>query len=50
VFDRRGELVRKFKVTRAPAVLLVERDGNVRARCGPDAVSVRALLEEMAGR
>ncbi len=50
VFDRRGELVRRFKVTRAPAILLVERNGDVRSRCGPDPASVRALLEEMAHR
>lgn len=50
VLDRRAELVRRFQVTRAPAVLLVERDGRVRARCGPDAAEVRALLLEMAKR
>ncbi len=50
VFDRRGELLRKFTVTRAPAVLLVERDGTVRARCGPEATAVRALLEQMGRR
>lgn len=50
VFDRRGELVRRFKVTRAPAVLLVEPNGDVRARSGPEPAAVRALLEEMAHR
>ena len=50
VVDFHGELVRFFQVTKAPAVLLVERDGKVRARCGPEAVDVRALLETMADR
>lgn len=50
VFDRRGELVRRFQVTRAPAVLLVEKDGRVRARCGPDPAEVQALVREMAQR
>ena len=50
VFDRRGELVRRFKVTRAPTVLLVEKGGDVRARSGPEPASVRAVLEEMAHR
>ena len=44
------ELVRRFQVTRAPAVLLVEADGRVRSRCGPEAAEVRALLLEMAKR
>ena len=38
VLDRRGELVRRFKVTRAPAVLLVEAErrgpGALRSRTG----------------
>ena len=50
VLDRRAELVRRFQVTRAPAVLLVEADGRVRSRCGPEAAEVRALLLEMAKR
>jgi thiol-disulfide isomerase/thioredoxin len=50
VFDRRGELVRRFQVTRAPAVLLVEKDGKVRARCGPDPAEVQAIVREMAQR
>ena len=50
VIDRRGELVRRFKVTRAPAVLLVERDGTVRARSGPDPAEVRQMLQGMANR
>lgn len=50
VFDRRGELVRRFQVTRAPAVLLVERDGTVRARCGPDPAAVQSIVREMAQR
>ena len=50
VMDRRGELVRRFKVTRAPAVLLVEQSGAVRARSGPSPDEVRALLRGMAAR
>ena len=50
VFDRRGELVRRFQVTRAPAVLLVEKDGRVRARCGPDPAEVQSIMREMAQR
>jgi hypothetical protein len=50
VFDRRGELLRRFQVTKAPAVLLVEKDGTVRARCGPDPADVQTLVREMAKR
>jgi thiol-disulfide isomerase/thioredoxin len=50
VLDRRGELVRRFKVTRAPAVLLVEPSGAVRARSGPAPEEVRELLRGMATR
>lgn len=44
VSDRRGELLRRFQVTRAPGVLIVEKDGTVRARCGPAPAEVRELL------
>lgn len=50
VFDRRGELLRRFQVTKAPAVLLVGRDGKVRSRCGPDPADVAAIVREMARR
>lgn len=50
VLDRRGELVRRFRVTRAPAVLLVEPDGSVRARSGPDPAGVRQILQGMTNR
>ncbi len=50
VLDRRGELVRRFRVTRAPAVLLVDSDGSVRARSGPDPAEVRQLLQRMTRR
>ena len=50
VLDRRGELVRRFKVTRAPAVLLVEASGVVRARSGPAPDEVRELVRGMATR
>jgi len=50
VLDRRGELLRRFKVTRAPTVLLVGRRGEVIERAGPDTSQVRALLRELAAR
>jgi len=50
VLDRRGELVRRFKVTRAPAVLLVEPSGAVVARSGSAPDEVRELLRGMANR
>jgi thiol-disulfide isomerase/thioredoxin len=50
VLDRRGELVRRFKVTRAPTVLLIEKDGEVRARSGPEPAHVREVLRTMAVR
>ncbi|NCO69337.1 MAG: TlpA family protein disulfide reductase [Acidobacteria bacterium] len=42
--DRRGTLLRRLQVTRAPAVLIVERDGRVRAMAGPRAAEVRQVL------
>ena len=48
VLDRRGELLRRFKVTRAPSVLVVGRQGEVLDRAGPDAGQVRALLAALA--
>lgn len=42
--DRRGTLLRRLQVTRAPAVLIVERDGRVRAMAGPQAAEVRQML------
>jgi len=48
VLDRRGELLRRFKVTRAPTVLVVGRRGEVLDRAGPDAGQVRALLKALA--
>jgi hypothetical protein len=48
VIDRRGELIRRFEVTRAPAVVLLDKDGTVRARCGPDEESIRSLIGAMA--
>jgi thiol-disulfide isomerase/thioredoxin len=50
VLDRRGELVRRFKVTRAPAVLLVEPSGAVLARSGSAPEEVRELLRGMTKR
>ena len=47
VLDRRGVLLRRFRVTRAPTVVLVGRDGSVLERSGPDATQVRALLESL---
>jgi len=48
VLDRRGALLRQFKVTRAPSVVVVGRDGEVLDRCGPTAAEVRALLKALA--
>ncbi len=50
VFDRRGELLRRFQVTKAPAVLLVEKDGGVRARSGPNPADVQSIVRGMAHR
>lgn len=50
VIDPHGDLLRRFYVTKAPAVLLVEKNGNVRARCGPDAAKVHELVQGMANR
>jgi hypothetical protein len=43
-------LLRRFQVTWTPAVLLVEKTGQILAQCGPDAAKVRALIQEMAKR
>ncbi|MFZ5788525.1 MAG: TlpA family protein disulfide reductase [Acidobacteriota bacterium] len=45
--DRHGELLRRFKVTRAPAVLVVGADGAVRSRGGPGADEVAAALRSL---
>lgn len=50
VLDRRGALLRQFKVTRAPSVVIVGRDGEVVDRCGPTAAQVRQLLKSFADR
>jgi thiol-disulfide isomerase/thioredoxin len=50
VLDRRGALLRQLKVTRAPAVLVVGRDGAVLDRSGPDPAQVRGLLAALARR
>ncbi len=50
VLDRRGELVRRFQVTKAPAVLLIDTSARVRGRSGPAAEDVRKLLDEMGDR
>lgn len=50
VLDRRGALLRQFKVTKAPAVLVVGQDGAVLDRSGPEAGEVRELLEALAKR
>lgn len=42
--DRRGTLLRRLQVTRAPAVLIVERDGRVLTMAGPQAAEVRKML------
>jgi hypothetical protein len=50
VLDRRGALLRQFKVTRAPSVVVVGRDGEVLDRCGPAVAQVRLLLRTLAER
>ncbi len=45
VVDARGELARRFKLSRAPVVLLVNADGAVLAQAGPNVNDVRALLD-----
>ena len=50
VLDRRGTLLRQFKVTRAPSVVVVGRDGEVLDRCGPAAAQVHLLLKNLADR
>jgi hypothetical protein len=50
VIDPHGELLRRFHVTKAPAVLLVEKNGTVRARCGPGSAEVHELVQGMADR
>jgi len=48
--DRRGELVRRFQVTRAPAVVLLNAEGAVLGRAGHDRESVLRLLAQGAGQ
>lgn len=45
--DRRGELLRRFKVTRAPAVLVIGADGAVLSRGGPGAEGVSTALRAL---
>ncbi len=49
VLDRRGALLRRFQVTRAPALLVIDRGGQVLSRCGLDAAQVRAVLDSFPG-
>ena len=50
LLDRRGQLLRRFQVTRAPSVLVVGRRGEVLERSGPEPEKVRALLAALAAR
>jgi hypothetical protein len=50
VFDRRGVLLRRFQVTRAPALLVIDRDGQVLSRTGLERDQVRAALRSLAER
>jgi hypothetical protein len=45
--DRRGEMLRRFKVTRAPAVLVVDAEGAVLAKGGPAAEEVAVALRAL---
>lgn len=44
LLDRRGELLRRYQVTRAPAVVLLDGSGAVVGRSGPQPEEVRRLL------
>jgi len=50
LLDRRGALLRQFQVTRAPSLLIVDRDGSVISRSGLDPTQVRAALQALAQR
>jgi hypothetical protein len=50
VLDPRGVLLRRFQVTRAPALLVVDRDGQVISRSRLDAAEVHAALQSLAAR
>jgi hypothetical protein len=50
VLDPRGVLLRRFQVTRAPALLVVDRDGTVISRSRLEPAEVRATLQSLANR
>ena len=50
VLDRRGVLLRRFQVTRAPALLLIDRGGQVLSRTGLEPDQVRAALRSLSER
>jgi hypothetical protein len=50
VMDRRGALLRRFQVTRAPSLLVIDRGGQVLSRSGLDPAQVRAVLKSLADR
>jgi len=50
VLDRRGVLLRRFQVTRAPALLVVDRAGQVISRTTLEPSQVRSTLASLAAR
>lgn len=50
VVDRRGVLLRRFGVTRAPLVLVLAPGGQVQQEAGPDPASVRQLVDSLTPR
>ncbi len=48
VLDRRGVLLRRFQVTRAPALLVIDRAGQVLTRTALDPAQVRPVLRSLA--
>lgn len=50
VVDRRGILVRKLGVSKAPVVVVLAPGGEVQETAGPDPGSVRQLVESLTRR
>lgn len=50
VVDRRGVLLRKLGVSKAPVVVVLAPGGEVEATAGPDPASVRQLVESLIRR
>jgi thiol-disulfide isomerase/thioredoxin len=50
VMDRRGTLLRRFQVTRAPALLVIDRGGRVISRSGLDRAEAQTAIRSLAER